>query len=104
MSFSGLEDLTARLKAAVGADCGLGKTLKIDLKGEGFILIDGGSVSNEDRPADLTLRITLDDLQALAHGKLSPTGAIISGRLRVSDMGLATELRDRMKALFSRMR
>lgn len=103
-TLSRLNDLTERMRRAVGNDAGLGKTLKLDFKGEGFIFIDGGSVTQEDRPADLTLRIAMDDLQALAQGKLSPTAAMMTGRLRVSDMGVAAGLRDRLKALFSRMR
>ena len=37
-----LQEITDRFKAAVGADSGLGKTLKFDIKGDGFIHIDGG--------------------------------------------------------------
>jgi putative sterol carrier protein len=100
---SRLDALTARIKAAVGADSGLGKTLKFDLKGDGFVYIEGGSVTNEDKPADLTLTVTIDDLKAIGQGKLSPTTAVMTGRLGLSDMGVATGLRDRMQALFSKM-
>jgi len=99
-----LEELTTRIKSAVGADAGLGRTLKFDLKGEGFIFIDGGSVTNEDKPADLTLRVAIDDLRAMGQGKLAPLAAVMSGRLGVSDMGVAVSLRDKMDALFSRLR
>jgi hypothetical protein len=44
-AMSSLDELTKRTKTAVGADSGLGKTLKLNLKGEGFIYIDGGSVT-----------------------------------------------------------
>ena len=54
---SRLDGLTESMKAAVGADSALGKTLKFDLKGEGFIYIDGGWVTNEDKSADLTLML-----------------------------------------------
>jgi len=47
------------------------KRLKFDLKGEGFIYIDGGSVTNEDKAADLTLTLTIDDLKAISPGKLA---------------------------------
>ena len=47
-----LEEITERFRGAVGADSGLGRSLKFDLKGDGFIHIDGGSVTNEDKPAD----------------------------------------------------
>ena len=32
-----LDEITARFKEAVGTDSGLGKSLKFDLKGDGFI-------------------------------------------------------------------
>jgi uncharacterized damage-inducible protein DinB/putative sterol carrier protein len=101
---SRLDELTERMKAAVGADSGLGKTLKFNLRGEGFIYIDSGSVTNEDKPADLTLTVTMDDLRAMGQGKLSPTTAVMTGRLGLSDMGLAAGLRGKMQELFSRMR
>ena len=50
-AMSRLDELTESMKAAVDSDSALGKTLKFDLKGEGFIYVDGGSVTNEDRPA-----------------------------------------------------
>ena len=102
---SRLEDLTDRMREAAAADpAGLGKTLKFNLKGEGCIFIDGGSVTNEDRPADLTLTATIDDLAAIAQGKLAPMSAIMSGRLCLSDMGVAVGVQGKMQALFARMR
>jgi len=98
---SRLEEFTERMKKAVGADSGLGKTLKFNLKGEGFVLIDGGSVTNDDKPADLTLTISMDDLIALGDGKLDPMTAVMTGALQISDMGLAMGLQGKMQALFS---
>ena len=103
-AMSRLDELTARIKAAVGTNSGLGKTLKFNLKGEGFIYIDSGSVTNEDKPADLTLTVSIDDLRAIGQGKLSPTTAVMTGRLGLSDMGLAAGLRGKMQEMFSRMR
>jgi len=100
---SRLDELTERMKTAVGADAGLGKTLKFNLKGEGFVYIDGGSVSNDDKPADLTLTISMDDLVAMGEGKLDPMTAVMSGRLGLSDMGVAMGLQGKMQALFSKL-
>lgn len=100
---SRLDELTERMKTAVGADSGLGKTLKFNLKGEGFIYIDGSTVSNDDKPADLTLTITVDDLMAMGEGKLDPMTAVMSGRLGLSDMGVAMGLQGKMQALFSKL-
>ena len=100
---SALDELTDSMKAAVGADSALGKTLKFNLKGEGFIYVDGGSVTNEDKPADLTLTLTIDDLKAISQGKLAPMTAVMSGRLSLSDMGIAAGLQGKMQALFSKI-
>jgi len=99
-----LQDITDRVRAAVGTDSGLGKSLKFNLKGDGVVLIDGGTVSNEDKPADLTLTIATDDLIAMGEGKLDPMSAVMTGRLQLSDMALAMGLQGKMTALFSKMR
>ena len=98
-----LEELTDRMKTAVGADSGLGRTLKFNLKGEGFVFINGGTVTNDDAPADLTLSITMDDLISLGEGKLDPMTAVMTGKLGLSDMGVAMGLQGKMQALFSKL-
>lgn len=100
---SRLDELTESFRAAVGTDSGLGKTLKFNLKREGFIYVDGGSVTNEDRPADLTLTVSIDDLKAISQGRLAPMTAVMSGRLSLSDMGVAADLQGKMQALFSKL-
>ncbi|MFZ4121650.1 MAG: SCP2 sterol-binding domain-containing protein [Caulobacterales bacterium] len=98
-----LAELTNKIKEAVGADSGLGKTLKFDLKGQGFVHIDGGSVTNEDKPADLTMTIAMDDLVAMGQGKLNAMNAVMGGKLQLSDMGVAMGLQPKMQALFAKM-
>jgi putative sterol carrier protein len=98
-----LQELTERVSQAVGDDAGLGKSFKVDLRGEGFIHIEGGAVSNDDRPADLTVSISQKDLKALGKGELNPMTAVITGRLKVSDMGLAMSLQPQMQALFAKL-
>ena len=98
-----LEEVTDRIRTAVGSDSGLGKTLKFNLKGEGFVFIDGGTVSNEDKPADLTMTIALNDLVAMGEGKLDAMTAVMTGKLQLSDMGLAMGLQSKMQTLFSKM-
>ena len=88
----------------MGADSGLGKSLKFNLKGEGVVRIDGGSVSNEDAPADLTITIKMDDLLALGEGKLDPMTAVMTGKMQLSDMGVAMGLQGKMQTLFNKMR
>ena len=98
-----LSDITDKIRAAVGADSGLGKSLKFDLKDDGVIHIDGGAVSNEDKPADLTLTMSKDDLLDIAAGRLDPTAAVMGGRIKLSDMVLAMILQPKMGALFSKL-
>ena len=98
-----LSEFTEKMRAAVGDDSGLGKTLKYDLKGNGFVYIDGGTVTNEDKPADLTLTISVDDLYALYSGKLSPMSAVMAGKLKMSDMGMAMQLQSKLEALGNKM-
>jgi putative sterol carrier protein len=98
-----LQELTDRMIKAVGDDSGPGKTLKFDLKGAGFVFIDGGTVSNEDKPADLTMTISLDDLTAMGDGKLKTMSAVMSGKLVLSDMRVATNLQSKISALLSKM-
>ena len=88
-----LEEITDRMRQAVGADSGLGSTVKFDFKGEGFIFIDGGTVSNEDAPADCTIIMSKDDFEQMGQGKLDPTMAFMQGKLKINgDMGVAMKL------------
>ncbi len=100
-----LEELTDRIRhaaASAGQPAALGKSIKLDLKGEGFIHVDGPSVTNDDKPADLTVTIALKDLKALGKGELDPTRAMMTGRLKLSDMGLAMKLQPAIQLLFSK--
>jgi putative sterol carrier protein len=99
-----LQEITDRTKAAVGDDSGLGKSLKFDLKDAGVVHIDGGSVTNDDKPADLTMTLSMDDLLAIGSGALDPTMAVMTGKLKLSDMGTAMALQSKMAALFAKMR
>ena len=99
-----LEELTDRIRHAAASDAGLGKSIKLDLKGEGFIHVDGAAVTNDDKPADLTVTVALKDLKALGKGELDPTRAMMTGRLKMSDIGLAMKLQPAIQSLFSKAR
>ncbi|MDE2042329.1 MAG: SCP2 sterol-binding domain-containing protein [Alphaproteobacteria bacterium] len=96
--------LTEKFRDAVGADSGLGKSVKFNLKGDGFIHIDGGAVTNEDAPADLTLTIATADLQAMGKGELDAMAAVMSGKLQLSDMSAAMALQPKLAALMQKMK
>jgi len=97
-----LEELTDRIRDAAASEPGLGASIKLDLKGEGVIHIDGPRVTNDDLPADLVVTVTIRDLTALGKGELDATQAMMTGRLRLSDMGLALKLRPKIQFLFSK--
>ena len=103
MSYT-LDEMTERVRGAVNPDPGIGKTIKFDLKDDGVIHIDGSNVTTEDKPADLTMTIAKDDLIAMGEGKLDATMAFMSGKLKLSDMGLAMSLQPKMQQIFAGMR
>lgn len=49
------------------------------------------------------MTISLADLMEMGAGKLDATMAFMSGRLKLSDMGLAMSLQPQMGALFAKM-
>jgi putative sterol carrier protein len=99
-----LDDITTKFREAVGEDSGLNRSVKFVLKGDGVVTIDGAQVSNDDAPADLTLTLTRADLEAMGEGRLNPMTAVLTGRLKVSDMTLAMQMQSKLQALFDRVR
>lgn len=97
-----LEELTERIRGAVADAPDIGRSLKLDLKGEGFILIDGAKVSNDDLAADLVVTVSRRDLEALGKRELDPARAMMTGKLKLSDMGLAMKLQPALQTLFSK--
>ena len=97
---SPLDVLTDRMRLAARG-VRLGKTVRFDLKGEGVIFVGDGDATNAVRSADLTVTVSLDDLRAIAQGRISPMSAITSGRLALSSMGLAMSIQGPLKALLA---
>ena len=88
-----LEEITARLRQAVSQQPLAGKTVTVDLKGEGFLHIAGASVTNENLPADCTVIVSKDDLVAMTQGEMDPTTAFMTGKLKINgDMSVAMAL------------
>ncbi len=99
-----LEEITEKFRAAVAEDSGLGRSVKFVLKGDGVVRVDGAEVSNVDAPADLVLTLSRDDLEAMGQGRLNPMTAVLTGRLKVSDMATAMQVQSKLQALFDRVR
>ena len=98
-----LEEITDRFRKAVGEDSKLGRSVKFVLKGDGVVRIEGAEVSNLDTPADLTMTLSRADLEAMGHGRLNPMTAVLTGRLKVSDMATAMQVQSKLQALFDRV-
>jgi putative sterol carrier protein len=91
-------EITERLRAALKDRAGLPKSLKLDFKGEGFVHVDGQSVTNDDAPADCTVVVSREDLEALARGELDPMSAMLRGRLKIKgDMAVAMQLQSMLR-------
>ncbi|MBI1328581.1 MAG: sterol-binding protein [Alphaproteobacteria bacterium] len=84
--------------AALGANSGLGGTLKFDFGDAGSVLIDGKSTPNSvsdgaGKTADTTISLSLDTFEKMVKGELDGTSAFMQGKLRVAgDMSLAMKL------------
>ncbi|HEY4030323.1 MAG TPA: SCP2 sterol-binding domain-containing protein [Caulobacteraceae bacterium] len=93
-----LADITERLRGAMKDRPGLPKSLKLDFKGEGFIHVDGQAVTNDDAPADCTVVVSREDLEAIAKGELDPMSAMLRGRLKIrGDMAVAMQLQSMLR-------
>jgi putative sterol carrier protein len=72
-----------------------GKRVKLDFGDEGVVMLDGtaNAVTEEDGPADTTLKVAWADWQDMADGKLDGMTAFMQGKLKVEgDMSNAMQL------------
>ena len=72
-----------------------GKTVKIDFGGEGVILLDGAGekVTENDAPADTTIKTSWEDWQKMAAGELDGMTAFMTGKIKIEgDMSNAMQL------------
>ncbi len=81
-----------------------GKRVKMDFGGEGVVMLDGAAsqVTEEDGPADTTIKVSWDDLQAMNEGRLDAMTAFMQGKLKVEgDMSNAMQLQGVLSKLKS---
>ncbi|MEA3011797.1 MAG: hypothetical protein QOD42_342 [Sphingomonadales bacterium] len=72
-----------------------GKRVKLDFGAEGTVMLDGTAqtVTEEDGPADTTIKVAWADWEAMADGKLDGMTAFMQGKLKVEgDMSNAMQL------------
>lgn len=91
-----LEEITEGMRRRIGANAGLNTTVKFDFGSEGVIYVDDTvtppTVDNTDRPSQCTMTIAKDDFEDVAAGRLDPTMAYMSGKLRVDDIATAMKV------------
>ena len=98
MSSPQVQEIVKQMGTALGANSGLGGTLKFDFGAPGSVYIDGKSAPNtvsdgEGKSADCTISVALEDFEKMVKGELDGTSAFMQGKLRVAgDMGLAMKL------------
>lgn len=87
-----LQEIADKISAkAAGGD--FTRSVKLDLGGDGTILVDGAKVSTGDGEADCTITMTKDDLESLMAGDLNATMAYMTGKLKVAgDLTVAMQL------------
>ena len=87
-----IEAAVAALNERMGDD-GFDGSVKIEIEGEGAIMIDENGASSGDADADCTLSASADVFQSILAGETNATAAFMGGDLRVDgDMGTAMKL------------
>ncbi len=98
MSSPAVQQIITQMGSAIGANSGLGGTLKFDFGDAGSVLVDGKSAPNAvsdgaGKSADTTISVSLETFEKMVKGELDGTSAFMQGKLRVAgDMGLAMKL------------
>ncbi|MBV8977133.1 MAG: SCP2 sterol-binding domain-containing protein [Alphaproteobacteria bacterium] len=98
MSSPQVQEIITQMGSAIGANSGLGGTLKFDFGEPGSVYIDGKSTPNtvsdgDGKNADCTISVSLETFEKMVKGELDGTSAFMQGKLRVAgDMGLAMKL------------
>lgn len=92
-----LQQITEQMRARIGQDAGLNKSVKFDFGDDGVVRIDDTRkppvVDNQDLPVDCTLRIAMTDFIDIAEGRQNAQMAFMMGKLKVDgDMSVALQL------------
>lgn len=91
-----LQELTEQTRNKVTHADNINATVKL-VTDKGVVYIDATQspavVSNDDKPADCELQISLDNLVKLSTGDLNPMMAVMMGKLKIKgDMGIAMKM------------
>lgn len=87
-----MEAIAEKMRSRVESS-GFDRSVKFDCGSDGVIVIDGQTISTTDAPADCTISLSKEDLEAMIAGDLNPTAAFMQGKIRVDgDMSVAMQL------------
>ncbi|GAB4049331.1 SCP2 sterol-binding domain-containing protein [Spirosoma litoris] len=91
-----LQELTEQTRNKVTHADSINATVKL-VTDQGVVYIDATqspvTVSNDDKPADCELQITIDNLVKMSNGDLNPMMAVMMGKLKIKgDMGIAMKM------------
>ena len=91
-----LQELTEQIQTKVKYADSLNAKVKL-VTDQGVVYIDATQspaiVSNDDKPADCDLSVSMDNLVKMGTGALNPMMAVMSGKLKIKgDMGIAMKM------------
>ena len=91
-----LPELTEQIRNKVTHADNINATIKISTD-QGVVYIDATQspavVTNDDKPADCDLQISVNNLVKMGEGDLNPMMAVMSGKLKIKgDMGIAMKM------------
>ena len=92
-----LEQVTERVRAAVGDHSDLDARIKFKFGDTGTLYIDGKSVPNQvhnnDEDSDITITVSLENFERIIDKELNPKLALMTGRMRLrGDIRIAMRL------------
>ncbi len=96
-----LDEVISALKQRAAGKSAIGARVKVDLGGDGQIMLDGTAgenvISTADGDADCTVTLSLANFAALLEGGLAPELAYLTGRMKISgDMGVVMRMAELM--------
>jgi putative sterol carrier protein len=92
-----LEQVTERVRRAVGDNSDLDARIKFKFGEDGALYIDGKAVPNlvhnADEDSDITITVSLENFERIIDKKLNPKVALMTGRMRLrGDIRIAMRL------------
>lgn len=89
-----LQELTEQIRTKATHADNINATAKI-VTDQGVVYIDGTqspvAISNDDKPADCDLLVSIDNLVRMGSGDLNPMMAVMSGKLKIKGYGCSHE-------------